>query len=69
MPAAFAQWLKVANLGDPRAMRYAGLCYLFGEGVDEDTQQARYWLQQAANAGDENAAFFLDDLTTILGRN
>ncbi|MBQ6003021.1 MAG: SEL1-like repeat protein, partial [Synergistaceae bacterium] len=39
-----------------------GSCYRFGLGVSVDLEKARYWYQQAANQGDQDARDALNDL-------
>src|SRR5690242_724627 len=41
-----------AQYGLPEAQAKLGLCYLRGLGVPPNQEEARHWLEQAAEAGD-----------------
>jgi TPR repeat protein len=49
--AAFASFLKSAELGHAPAQYKAGVAYAYGEGVDKDADQALYWYKKAAAQG------------------
>lgn len=59
----FAQgilWAKKAsNLGSPDGMFLIGLCYLAGNGVDQDTKLGTSWLERGADAGSPQACLLL----------
>gem|GEM_PF-2899503 len=46
---------KAAEGGLPRAQLHLGLCYDSGQGVTKDYQQARTWIQRAADQGYQEA--------------
>ena len=57
---AFAEWSKLANEGDGRAMnRLAVLNYAKGHGVPQDDAMALQWLERAIEAGEIIAEFNL----------
>ena len=59
-PSASAKlYLKAARQGVTEAQREAGARLMSGLGVPADHRKARYWLQQAANAGDSPAMLLL----------
>jgi TPR repeat protein len=45
---------------DPEIQYQLGLCYLYGNGTEADPQEARIWLQRAADQGHEQAIRLLD---------
>jgi TPR repeat protein len=49
--AAFASFLKSAELGHAPAQYKAAVAYGYGEGVDKDAEQAVYWYKKAAEQG------------------
>ena len=51
------KWLKIAANSPKEAIaqRDLGLMYLGGRGIPADLNQAKYWLQQASNNGDQVA--------------
>jgi TPR repeat protein len=52
---------KLASEGFPTAQCILGLKYLWGDGVEEDRNEAMKWLQRAAEQGYEQARLYLDD--------
>ncbi len=52
-------YLKAARQGVTEAQREAGARLMSGVGIPADQRKARYWLQQAANAGDPPAMLLL----------
>ena len=48
-----------AERGDVDAQYRLGVMYDFGEGVNQDSEQARHWFEKAAEQGDANAQYFL----------
>ena len=51
---------KLAELGDPVAMFNLGLLYAKGYGAERDFKQAAYWVEQAAEGGDNDAPKLID---------
>lgn len=51
---------KHAEAGNVAAQRVLGNMYHWGEGVEQNDEQARYWWAKAAEAGDERAQVALD---------
>ncbi len=49
--AAFADFNRGADLGDPLCMYMMGLCYRNGFGAVQDIGQADFWLNKAAELG------------------
>ncbi len=56
-PEKFAEWQKMAEAGNPKAMYNVGQCYRRGDGVDKDYKQAFDWFEKAAKKGDADAMF------------
>lgn len=50
-PAAYAEWLKLAETGHAQACHNLAILYLNGQGVEENFMQAQYWCLQSAQAG------------------
>ncbi len=50
---------KAAANKHPEALRYLGILYFLGQGVDIDYKQARQWFDQAVRAGDLEASRYL----------
>ena len=48
--SAIEWWLKSANLGYAPCQFSVGSAYLFGQGVEKDLSQAKYWLQKAMDS-------------------
>lgn len=46
--AAFPAFVKLAELGDPRAQTITALMYKYGEGTEQDLSRAFHWYQTAA---------------------
>lgn len=57
---AFPLWEEFAKNGDPSAQYNVGLFYSNGWGVPYDAQKAKYWIEQSANQGNEEAIKALD---------
>lgn len=55
------KWLRIAakSSSEILAQRLLGICYYQGRGVDPDPGQGAYWLQQARDHGDREAARLL----------
>ncbi|AWH18939.1 hypothetical protein C1922_17305 [Stenotrophomonas sp. ZAC14D2_NAIMI4_7] len=63
----FGDWVEIDDVraadcfkigtdaGDPASMYEYGLALMHGNGVDQDTKQALYWIDKAADLGDETA--------------
>jgi TPR repeat protein len=55
-PAAdFVRLIEKANRGDSSAQAQVGMAYETGTGVECDYEEARHWLQLAADHGDQAA--------------
>jgi hypothetical protein len=61
-PEAVRQIAAAARNGFPEAQSRLGLCYLRGEGVPPSLNEARHWLECAADAGDVSAQTWLATL-------
>jgi len=59
-------WRTRAYKGDAIAQRQVGLMYWLGKGVEKDLGKAKYWLEKAAQQGDELAQKRLKLLNKIL---
>lgn len=57
--AGFLLWLKMAEAGIPKAQYNVGRCYNRGEGIDQDSNLAKYWYLKAAEQNDPRAMFNL----------
>lgn len=55
-------WKPKAREGDPIAQRKLGLLYLYGKEEDRDATLGKYWLEDAAKAGDTESMFALGNL-------
>ena len=61
--SALAQMQRLARQGDTLAQATLGMFYRDGlGGIPRDSERARYWFQQAADAGDESARQALAEL-------
>jgi uncharacterized protein len=54
-PIALREWQPLAKQGDARAQFLLGLLYDKGEGVPQDSIQARQWYEKAASQGEVDA--------------
>lgn len=63
---AFMLCLEAAETGEADAERMLGLMYERGDGVKQNQEQARYWLECAANHGNANAAERLEKMKESL---
>lgn len=55
-----ARWyFKAANSGHADAEYHLGLLFIVGKGVQQNLQQAQYWMQQAAQHGHKSAQDYL----------
>ncbi|MES9858994.1 MAG: tetratricopeptide repeat protein [Sedimenticola sp.] len=54
---AFNRYKELAETGCVECQRFVGWMYFRGEGVNVDLEKAMYWLKEAAQAGDQEAAF------------
>ncbi len=52
---AFIRLKPEAEKGQPEAQYAVGYMYYYGQGVVEDRQKARYWINCAAKAGQPDA--------------
>jgi hypothetical protein len=52
---AFPYFVLAANQGYTDGELNLGCCYRFGKGTEVDLGKARYWLERAADKGDERA--------------
>ncbi len=55
---AFNRYKELAETGCVECQRFVGWMYFRGEGVNVDLEKAMYWLKEAAQAGDQEAAFW-----------
>ena len=55
-------FIKAAKMGLAEAQSILGACYLYGEGVDKNVDEAIKWLRQAARGGDKEAKLLLNNL-------
>lgn len=53
--AAFENYLRAAQIGDPGGMRGVGIMIMFGEGVPQDTSEAGAWILLSASLGNEQS--------------
>jgi len=60
--SAFHEFLALANQRNVMAQDIVGMMYHRGNGVPKDDVQAYFWLDQAASAGDRDAAKFRDEM-------
>ena len=56
---ALSLFQYAADQGDARAQNYLGLMYYYGQGVQQDDQQAVQWYRKAAEQGDADAQYYL----------
>ena len=56
---AFKLFSQAAEAGHVEAQYYLGLCYLYGNGIEQDNTKAVTWLERSANAGFLNAMICL----------
>lgn len=54
-PRALALMRREAELGNPRAQYALGYMYYYGQGVQQDMEEALRWIRQAAAQGDARA--------------
>ena len=59
---SFERYKKAAEQGDVEAQYNLGLMYEFGDGVEEDFDQAVKWFEKAAERGHEGAQDALEQL-------
>lgn len=59
---AFGWYKKAAEAGSTKGMYAVGFLYSQGEGVPQNTGEAKKWLQKAADNGDEEAKKELENL-------
>lgn len=59
---AFPYILKTAEMGLPEAQYLVGSMYLYGKGVEANREEALQWLQDASDAGDEDAWDLLNEI-------
>ena len=54
------KWLEIAAIKkEPEAMRYLGILYFMGQGVELDYEQATQWFAEAVRAGDLESTRYL----------
>ena len=56
-----ADWYDKAQAGDAEAQNHLGFCYLTGQGVAVDYNEAVSWFQKAAKQGNADAQYFLGE--------
>lgn len=61
-PTAIRLMKSSANQGNSRAQIKLGLCDLRGDGIEENDQEAEFWLRKAAEQGEPYARGILEDL-------
>lgn len=59
---SFADWLPMAQDGNPEAQCQIGVDYLNGTGVSQDFARGMYWLVKSSDAGFPYARFVLADV-------
>ena len=59
---AFSYFRQAAEQGHTNAEYEVGMCYLDGDGVNEDEYEAAKWFRKAALKGHEEAQFELAEL-------
>jgi len=57
---AWREWKPLADRGDAEAQYNIGLMYLRGDGVSQDLQEAKNWLERAASNGHQKALWELN---------
>ena len=50
---------KASKFKHPESLRYLGILYFLGQGVEIDYKKAETWLDQAVRAGDLEASRYL----------
>lgn len=55
----FDELLQNAKSGDSLAQANAGICYITGQGVARNLEQAIYWLTKSAEAGERHGQYNL----------
>jgi TPR repeat protein len=54
------KWFEIAAIKkEPEAMRYLGILYFMGQGVELDYKQATHWFTNAVRAGDLESTRYL----------
>src|SRR3546814_9195627 len=61
-PAAFQEFLPLAEDADPIAQYYVGYMHYYGYGVPKDYGKAYEWMRKSAEQGDPDAQTFLGDM-------
>ena len=61
---AFITFQKLAEEDSSTAQTYLGLMYQFGDGIEQNSTKAVYWIRKAAAQGDEDAQGLLRNLYT-----
>ena len=67
LQVAHSLFLEAANTGDAESARYLGMMFMQGKGVTQDSSQALYWFDLAAQRGDKLAKSNLEKLKGVLG--
>ena len=60
--SAYKYFKQSADLGNPEAGYFTGWCLVLGRGVEADVENGLYYLDKAANAGDDDALTMLFQL-------
>lgn len=63
LTVGFDYFLQAANADFAPAMHQVALCYIDGKGVSKSTDEAKLWLQKAAQKDHEPATELLNKLT------
>jgi len=59
---SFAEWLPLAQDGNPEAECQVGVAYLNGTGISQDFSRGLYWLKKSSDDGFPYARFVLADV-------
>ena len=59
---ALQLWEKAAELGNPDALYYSGVCYYYGDGLERNKEAAFFLWKQAAELGHVGAKMSLANL-------
>ena len=57
--ATLSSFIDNARSGNTEAQRLAGLCYLYGNGVDSNRSEAWKWIAKSASSGDHVSQYYL----------
>ena len=56
-------WYRGADAGDPSCMYWIGTMFYYGEGVEQNRQEALKWYKKAAQGGEPYAVFYMGYIT------